>query len=218
MMRTSFNSALVAGLAALAFAGASHAAVTFEGASYSLEYSGFALPDADLSHETFRISLNIDTNTYSGAGSFLDQVAIKVSSSVFAFSLFDAPGGIPVWALQSGGINAFGCSGNGNGFMCADGLANSGKGVAVTTGNGVGTDYSFVFDVTVNNGSLFTGDLAASIKARYVDGNGDYIGGLLSQNITLVPEPEIYAMMIAGLGLVGLMARRKRKLQGRVAA
>jgi hypothetical protein len=29
--------------------------------------------------------------------------------------------------------------------------------------------------------------------------------------ITAIPEPEIYAMMAAGLGLLGFMARRKRK-------
>lgn len=219
-MRTSFKSALVAGLAALVFAGAGHAAstVTFEGASYTLEYSGFALPDLDSLHETFRISLNIDTNTYSGGGSFLDNVAIKVSSSVVDQSLFSAPGGVADWTVQSGGLNANGCSGSGSGFVCANGLANLGKGVAVTTGNGIGTDYSLVFDITLDNGALFTDPTLSSIKARYVDGLGEKAGDLLGANILLVPEPEIYAMMVVGLGLVGFMARRRKQKKAEGAA
>jgi hypothetical protein len=35
---------------------------------------------------------------------------------------------------------------------------------------------------------------------------------------TPIPEPEIYVMMMAGLGLVGFMARRKRKLQASAAS
>ena len=34
-----------------------------DGATYTLIYPGSALPDADPSHETFRIELDIDTNT-----------------------------------------------------------------------------------------------------------------------------------------------------------
>lgn len=35
-----------------------------------------------------------------------------------------------------------------------------------------------------------------------------------AQAVTLVPEPETYAMLLAGLGLVGLMARRRRARLG----
>jgi hypothetical protein len=37
------------------------------------------------------------------------------------------------------------------------------------------------------------------------------LGSLLSQTIAPVPEPETYALMLGGLGVVGFMARRKRK-------
>lgn len=195
-----------------------------DGAIYTLHYSGNALPDSDLLHETFRITLDIDTNTYSGGGSFLDNVAIKVSSppNLFAASLFNAPGGVGNWSGPNLNetIDANGCSGTGGGgFICLDGLDNGGKGVAVTTGNGVGTDYSFIFDVTVDNGGLFTGLDQASIKARYVDNGGNKIGSLLSENITLQQEggggpsgevPEPATMLLIGSGLLGLAGLRKK--------
>ena len=38
-------------------------------------------------------------------------------------------------------------------------------------------------------------------------------GSLLSKDIPPVPEPETYAMMLAGMGLVGAIARRRRAEQ-----
>ncbi len=175
------------------------------------------MPDADPIHETYRITLGVDTNGYSGTGLYLDQVAIKVSSSVFSASLFNAPSGAGSWALLAGGINANGCSGSGGGFECANSLSalNGGKGVAINPGNGAGIDYSWVFDVTVNNGTLFTGVGDSSIKARFVNASGGKVGALISEPFTLthtppIPEPETYAILLAGLGLLGFAARRRK--------
>lgn len=41
---------------------------------------------------------------------------------------------------------------------------------------------------------------------------GDEAWGVESYTVTAVPEPETYAMLLAGLGLMGLMTRRRRRI------
>ena len=55
----------------------------------------------------------------------------------------------------------------------------------------------------------FTGLSAGSYFLTYVGvGTGSY-GGTLE--VTAVPEPETYALMLAGLGMVGFMAARRSR-------
>jgi hypothetical protein len=46
-------------------------------------------------------------------------------------------------------------------------------------------------------------------SAAYSNGSGSWT---VSSVTTPIPEPEIYAMMLAGLGVLGFVARRKKKL------
>ena len=194
-------------IALSAYVHASYAADTFQGTIWSLSYSGSALADVDPLHETYRVTLAVNNSGYTGGGSFIDQVAVKVSSSLVGASLVSGPGGASNWVISSGGIGAYGCSGSGGGFECADGLILAGN-TPVPGGT-----YSWVFDLTMDNGLLFTGALESSVKGRFVDANGRKVGALVSENVTLtspVPEPEIYAMMGLGLGLLGWVGRRRK--------
>lgn len=174
-----------------------------QGSTYTLSYGGAPLPDNDLAHETFRITYTIDTSTYTGSGVRIDNVALKVSAQTTSVSLVDAPGGqanlANNWQWISGGLNNSGCSGSGSGFSCANDISPSG--VAPTLKPGSGATYSWVFDVTVDNGTLFTGPGEASIKARYVDANGNKVGDLVSEKITV---PEASATVLLGMALVGV--------------
>jgi hypothetical protein len=50
------------------------------------------------------------------------------------------------------------------------------------------------------------------LKVLFAGGDvGNGHGSLLSQTIPAIPEPETYAMMLAGLGLLGFVARRRRQ-------
>lgn len=201
------------GLAMLGMAGLAHAN-SFQGTAWSLTYDSAALPDTDPLHETYRVTLSVDTNGYTGTGKYIDQVAIKVSSSVFAASLVDAPGGASMWQLVQGGLAANGCRDNGSSFECVNSTSslNGGKGVVINPSPDLGgIDYAWVFDITVNNGGLFSPPKDASVKARFVDANGSKVGDLVSEHVALsaVPLPGTFSMVLAGLGVLAGIARRK---------
>lgn len=62
-------------------------------------------------------------------------------------------------------------------------------------------------------GSSFSGVASASGQLRlyYWDSNYGDNSGSITARVTAVPEPETYAMMLAGLSMVGLLARRRRR-------
>lgn len=190
-----------------------HAAYSFQGSIWPLTDSGSPVADSELLTKAYSITLGFDSSSNVGRGSFLDQVAINGSSSFVDTTLFDDPGGASAWSLLGGGMNARGCSGSGSGFECSNSLSlrlsNSSAGVSNSW---------WVFDVPTVNGEFFTDFEESSVKGRFVDVRGNKVGDRVSENVTLTspnPEPEIYAMMLAGLGLMGYVARR-RNSQGAV--
>jgi hypothetical protein len=185
--------------------GAGSNCATCAGAAYTLTYSGAPI-SATATTEIFQITFTVNDNTYVGGGSFLNAVAIKVAppSGLVSESLVSAPSG---FSLLPGGLNAQGCGSGEGGFLC---VQSSGNGVSVAGG-----PYNFVYDVTVDSGTLLTGTNAASVKARYLNSNGRFAGPLLSENITLqttspVPEPSSPLLLGSGLSALSLLLRRMR--------
>jgi hypothetical protein len=173
---------------------------------YTLELLGPSPVDlytADNSFDTWRIALTIDTTDYTGTGVRIDEVAVKVSSTVNTAKLVDAPGGVGLWQLVPGGLNANGCSGSGSGFECSDWIVGSLGGAVIP-----GPLLTWVFDIDVSS-PLLTGLNEASIKARYVNDANVKVGALVSENITLTTVPEPGTLTLLGLGAVAMVARRR---------
>lgn len=183
---------------------------TCEGAIYTLTYSGSPI-SSTATTQTFQITFDVNDASYSGGGSFLNAVAIKVAapSDLVSASLVSAPTGFSL--IPNTGLDASGCSGGSGGFLCVE---SSGKGASVSGG-----PYDFVYDVTVDTGTLLTGLDAASVKARYVDNDGNKAGALLSENITLqteAPEPTSALMLGSGLLMLGLLGKTWKLQSARV--
>lgn len=228
--------ALVLSLCALSLATAAKAdpiggpgsnCVTCQGATYTL-FTDFNDLDGTAGGVTYRVSLFIDTSTYTGGGGFIDTVAIKIASDITGFALVSAPAGSGPWQTYSNtGLNANGCSGGGSGFGCASTLPDAGIPFAGGTAATVGGNLEWVFDISFAAGDLID---PASIKVRYSDAatNGGKVGDLVSENIELqrspcvpgtpgceppflVPEPDTLALLGMAFFLVALATNRRRK-------
>ena len=200
---------------------------TCQGSAYALFYSGVAEPDADPLTQTFDIFLAIQTSTYNAAplaSTWLDDVAIKVSSKFEDATLVAAPTGVANWTEIDGGISNDGCNGNGGGFMCADFNHVAPFTPLNRPGVPLGGVLLWEFSVKVLNNDLTgTGLMGSVVKVRYVDTEDGKVGALVSENLTLqrggcppsvcspfsVPEPLPLALLGAGL-LTGLALQRRK--------
>lgn len=64
-------------------------------------------------------------------------------------------------------------------------------------------------------GTSFTGTASASgvLKLFYFDSDYSNNTGSILAHVTSVPEPETYALLLAGLGLMGTIARRRKAVR-----
>lgn len=179
---------------------------TCQGGVYTLEYE---LLSSGGGIDVIKVILDIDTSAYTGGGAYITDVAPKVSSSVVSATLLSAYGGNGSWTTGLGGLSADGCNGAGSGFFCSQSL---GLGAPV-----VGPSFPWEWQVSLPTGTLFLGDVQASLKVRYADVNGKKVGDLVSENITItpgeppgqIPEPPTSALLVVGLGFLGLRKARR---------
>jgi len=91
-----------------------------------------------------------------------------------------------------------------------------------TTGGTTGACFTSTPAATLTNSMVYTIDFtgtnldfsAPHLKVEFLTGLNDVqkTGDLLSQTIpTAVPEPETYALMMAGLGAMGFVTRRRKQ-------
>ena len=181
--------------AALALAGAQAGAVTvwtLDGTSGATEGLTYTLT-GDLATGSFNLTIEginvagVDTR---GGRTFLEDLSFNPPTGYTGASL----GGL---AAIDGGLNSSGCNGTGN-FFCFDGVHE-----AVN-----GSTMSLDFTITA---SSFEG-YVPHLKVDWDGSKNNY--NLVSTNmVAAVPEPETYAMFLAGLGAMGFVARRRQKLQ-----
>lgn len=207
----------------LAFAAA--ALIGFGSASHAQIWSGsftdmgveYTLTFQSLSGNVGTFDLTLDTTGYDQqSNGFLDSVDIKAwDGTDISFVLTSAPDGSGAWSptegpISSGPVSNTGCGGSDAGFACVEAVN---KGVFdVDDGN----PYAFTFQVTAD--SFLNSAIGAHVGAGYADSSGTGSSyGITS--VTMIPEPEIYAMMLAGLALMGFVARRRnRETQEQLAA
>jgi hypothetical protein len=76
----------------------------------------------------------------------------------------------------------------------------------ISTGTSLSTGTMDVWTVTSDN--LVTGDYYLRVDGKMVSATGASFGGAVM--LAPVPEPETYGMMLGGLGLLGVLARRRK--------
>lgn len=154
---------------------------------------------------TVTATLVLGTSLYSTGGTSLHGVGLKILTGTgfdSAVTVTSAPTG--TWTVKDGQINSnsvfpANSTGGGSGWFSA--LYSASGGPAIPDG-----DLTFVF--TINSAGRTLLD-EVSIKAIYVDGNGQFVDQTSSGPLT-APEPSTLLLLGTGLLAVGLLQRKRK--------
>jgi hypothetical protein len=186
-MKNILRKTLVATAAVLSFGAVQSNELTFQGVTFQT----FAV-DGDT------LTLNILNAVSGGTGNWADIAFINAFELKGIGDITGATLAGWTTSVDSGlGANA-GCDTGGTPGAC---FVSTGGALALTD------NMSFTIDFVGTNID-FT---APHLKVQFfeVAGQDKATGDLLSQQIP-IPEPETYALMLAGLGVIGFLARRRR--------
>jgi hypothetical protein len=190
--RTALSILLAAGWATSASAGV----LTYDGVTFTATRTGSTL------------SIEIDAAHPSGGwanAKTIGAIQIQDVGKFDSVSLIQAPGAASGWVFMPQQLGTGGCSGGlqPDKFACY-----SGTHVALAD--------DMVFKFAFTGTKLDLSDPA--LKVEFFDADGKKNGSLLSQNIPTgtstgtggeVPEPATTALVLGGIGLMGLARRRK---------
>lgn len=180
-----FKNALTAvAIAVGALAAAPAHAVVSEGVDYTASW-------ADLAGDLWQLTITVDAAGNTFGASFLQAVSVVPGGAWSNVSLFSSTN---AGTLGAGGIEAGptaggqDCQGSNASAFCVDGSAS------------VASPITLVFQFNDPSPSA----------SPHLQVSWDVVGHHFSQEVPAVPEPETYAMMLAGLVAVGSLARRRR--------
>ncbi|MGB2833424.1 MAG: FxDxF family PEP-CTERM protein [Methylotenera sp.] len=190
-------------------------ATSASAAVHTYEFGGAVINGTGITPASNFASLTIDDTSNLFTLSLGDLVALgfgaNANATDLAVSYPGTPGSIPTVSGVSGGVPTIGTT-NANqpagafdfgfGFDSVGNVLSSNESVSWTA---TGFDFSQLTTTTLG---VYSGSFALRIQGEGQgrDGNGWY-------GAAAVPEPETYAMMLAGLGLIGFVARRRKDEQ-----
>jgi hypothetical protein len=186
------NALLAALLGTGALASAQAGTLEYQGVDFTSSWSGNVL--------TLDIDAANPTGSWTSATS-LGALQLKDLGSFDNVSLTTAPSGATGWTLSSGELNANGCTG---GSHAGTSLCYSGAHIALTD--------DMVFQFAFSGGD--PAPVAPLLKVSLFGPDGNHkVGGQLGQQLPVatVPEPQTYALLLGGLGLLSVMARRRKR-------
>lgn len=154
---------------------------------------------SSVQNDLLGLSFNVGSNPFMNVRLDISSIDLSVFSGpfvtpgavpTFEFTLYDNPGGLA--GLGTGNI--------------LDTLQATGTASAQDVFDW--TEVSLPLDTTGNtNGNV-------TLRIDLLDGGYAALDNFhITADVSPIPEPEIYAMFLAGLGLMGFMARRRKKEQ-----